>query len=220
MSDTNATTPNPEHHRHEAPPPKRNPYKIPFIVLAVLVGLAIIALLVWFFALRGGGSNPTPPPTTPTETTATSTPTQTVTPPPLAGPCTTDNSAVSLDEPNPAAGTTTVAIVFTNTSDADCTLEGFPTVEFVGDGNGTQIGATAAADASTTPELVTLAPGASAFSTLSITDAGNVCDPVDVDGFRVIPPGSDDAFFIETTAYQACADPNTELLKVTAIVPD
>lgn len=222
MSDTDATTPlNPEHHRHSAPPPSRNPYKVPFIVLAIILALALVAFLVWFFALRGGdGPGPTPTPT-PTESTATPTPTPTptVTPPPLAGPCTTDTSSVELGTPDVAAGTTRVSIIFTNTSEADCTLEGFPTVEFVGDGNGTQIGATATQDTSTSPQLVTLAPGAMAAALLSITSAGNVCDPVDVDGFRVIPPGSNDAFFIETTDYQACDAPNTELLTVGAIAP-
>jgi hypothetical protein len=218
MSDPNATVPLPEHHRHEAGP-TRNPYKVLFIVLAIIVGLALIAFLVWFLFLRGGGApGPTPTPT-PTQTTPSPTPTQTVTPPPLAGPCTTDNSSVELGTPDGAAGTTNVSIIFTNTGSADCTLEGFPTVEFVAGADGTQVGATATQDTSTSPTLVTLAPGGMAAALLSITTAGNVCEPVQVDGFRVIPPGSVDAFFIPTTDYPACDDPNTELLKVTAIAP-
>ncbi len=95
----------PEHHKHEAPPPKGNPYKVLFIVLAIILGLALIAFLVWFFALRGGGGGtPTSTPThseTPTQTpTPTPTPTQTVAPPPLAN-CTTDNSTVALGPRTP-----------------------------------------------------------------------------------------------------------------------
>lgn len=225
MSD-DLTQPLPEHHRHEAPEPKANPYRVWVIVLAIVLGLALIAFLVWFFALRGGGGGtPTSTPThsntptqTPTQTpTPTPTPTQTVAPPPLTA-CTTDNSSVSLGTPDTAAGTTRVPLVFTNTSSANCSLEGYPTVEFVGDGNGTQIGAGSTQDTSgPSPDQLVLSPGQSGSALLSITTAGNVCDPVDVDGFRVIPPGSVDAFFIANTDYPACEAGNTSLLKVTAI---
>ncbi len=221
MADFDATTPLPQpedHHRHEAPPPKGNPYRVWVIVLAIVLGLALIAFLVWFIFLRGGGGPPGPTPTptpTPTQTTPTPTPTptQTVTPPPEAAACTTDNSSVELGTPDGAAGSTNVSIIFTNTSGADCALLGFPTVEFVGGGDGTQIGASAVDDDNTSPQLVTLAPGGIAAALLTITTAGNVCEPVDVDGFRVIPPGSSDAFFIAETSYSACDDPNTELLR-------
>jgi hypothetical protein len=99
-----------------------------------------------------------------------------------------------------------VPLIFTNTGSDPCTLEGFPTVEFVGDGDGTQVGDAATQDTATSPvQVITIEPGDSASSILTITSAGNVCEPVDVDGFRVIPPGSSDAFFIEADDYQACA---------------
>ena len=65
-------------------------------------------------------------------------------------------------------------------------------------------------------ELITIEPGDVAVSTLKITSAGNVCDPVTVDGFRVIPPGSTDAFFIEETTYPAC-DGDVSIMTVSAI---
>ncbi len=131
--------------------------------------------------------------------------------------CTTSNSTASLGMPSGAAGHTIVPVVFTNTSSAPCTLEGYPTVEFVGDGNGTQIGPAATQDASQAPvTLTTLAPGGGAGAVLTVTDAGNVCTPVNVDGFRVIPPGSNDAFFIASTAYPACPGA-TSLLTIGAI---
>ena len=211
--------PEPEHHRHaQTPPPGATSNRartvvmiVGGILILVLIGV-IIALLV---SQQNGGTTPTNPPTS---STPTPTPTETVTPPPLEpSSCTTDTAEASLGEPDGAAGTTTIPLVFTNTSDAPCTLEGFPTVEFVGDGDGTQIGASATEDTETSPvQVITIEPGAAASSILKITAAGNVCEPVDVDGFRVIPPGSSDAFFIATTDYPAC-DGDVELLTVSAV---
>lgn len=204
-----------EHHRHAAPEPARNPWKVVAIVLAAIIAGGLIVWAV--FALTGGGApGPTPTPS-PTESSATPSPTPT--PSPTAAPCTTDDSTVELGTAEGAAGSSVVPLIFTNTGSADCTLEGFPTVEFVGDGDGTQIGASATEDTATSPvALVTLAPGESAESVLTITTAPvGDCEPVDVDGFRVIPPGSNDAFFIENTDYQACDDPDVSLMTVSAI---
>lgn len=207
----------PDHHRHAAEAAPRNPWKIVAITLAVLVG---IALVVWITLAVTGNPAPGPTPTPSPTPTHSDTPTPTPTPTPTAaGPCTTDNSTTELGAPSGAAGSTQVPLIFTNTSDAACTLEGYPTVEFVGDGNGTQIGATAMQDASTVVALVTIEPGNSAMATLTITDAANVddCSPVTPDGFRVIPPGSNDAFFIEVTDYQACENAAVSILAVSAI---
>ena len=139
-------------------------------------------------------------------------------PPPLEPQtCTTDNSSVALGEPDGAAGSTFIPLIFTNTGSEPCTLEGFPTVAFVGGGDGTQIGAAATDDTATSPvEVITVDPGTSAEATLKITTAGNVCEPVDVDGLRVTPPGSGDAFFIEETAYDACAG-DVSIMTVSAV---
>ena len=211
----------PEHHRHEAPPPKGTSTRNLVIGLAVALFLILIAIIIWLLFFRGApGPAPTNTPTgsaTPTET-PTQTPTQTVSPPPLdPSSCTTDNSTVEFGQSDGAAGSTFVPLIFTNTGSEPCTLEGFPTVEFVGDGDGTQVGLAATEDTATSPvELITIEPGDVAISTLKITSAGNVCDPVTVDGFRVIPPGSTDAFFIEETTYPAC-DGDVSIMTVSAI---
>ncbi len=200
----------PIHHpEHEAPPRRRGPWLPLFIVAAVLLA-ALIGVLLWLVLRPSGTPTPTPSPT------ATASPTPSPTGTPAVAICSTANSKVTLGSPSGEAGHTVVPIVFTNTSSSPCTLEGYPTVEFVGDGNGTQIGASATQDTTTAPvTLVTLAPGGGAGSVLTVTDAGNVCTPVPVDGFRVIPPGSKDAFFVPTTDYPACAG-STSLLTVSA----
>ncbi len=54
-------------------------------------------------------------------------------------------------------------LIFTNTGSAECSLEGYPTVEFVGDGDGTQIGATAAQDPTgPAPDQLIVPPGRAA----------------------------------------------------------
>ncbi len=109
--------------RHEAMPPKGNPFKVLFIVLAIVLILGIVILLLWIFVFsKGGGGTPT---NTPTQTDAR--PTQTVSPPPLAT-CDPSSLTAELLNPTPGAGVTQVPINFTNTGDASCTLEGFPIV--------------------------------------------------------------------------------------------
>ena len=213
---------NPEHHRHSAEPVKANRTRNIVIGLAIALFVIVIAIIVWLLFFRGTpgpGPTPTPTPSTSSATpTPTPTPTQTETPPPLQPQtCTTDNSSVALGEPDGAAGSTFIPLIFTNTGSEPCTLEGFPTVEFVGDGDGTQIGDAATQDTATSPvELITLDPGTSAEATLKITTAGNVCEPVDVDGFRVIPPGSSDAFFVDESSYDACAG-DVSIMTVSAV---
>jgi hypothetical protein len=202
-----------EHHRHAESAPRSNPWKAVAIVLASLIVVGLIAWLV--FWLVGGGTGPAPTPT-PTETSSTPTPTPTPTPT-AAAVCTTDTATAELGEPNGAAGSVTMPIIFTNTSNAPCTLEGFPVVEFVGDGNGTTIGAPATDNDETAVALVTIEPGNSAMALLTVTEADvEGCTRVPVDGFRVTPPGSNDAFFIANTDYQGCQE-DVSVLSVSAI---
>jgi hypothetical protein len=212
----------PDHHRHAADAPKDNRTRNIVIALAAVLFVILLAIIVWLLFFRGApapGPTPTPTPTASSSTpTPTPTPTETVSPPPLEPQtCTTDNSSVAFGEPDGAAGSTFIPLIFTNTGSDPCTLEGFPTVEFVGDGDGTQVGDAATEDTATSPvEVITLDPGTSAEATLKITTAGNVCEPVDVDGFRVIPPGSSDAFFIEESSYDAC-DGDVSIMTVSAV---
>ncbi len=122
-----------------------------------------------------------------------------------------------------AAGTSYVDLVLTSTAGRSCTLEGWPGVSLVGDGNGTQLGAAAGRDPSSPPATVTLAPGGSAHARLGIANALNyppaTCDPVTADGLRVYPPGETHALFLPTTQFTACRMAGAPLLNVTALQP-
>jgi hypothetical protein len=121
-----------------------------------------------------------------------------------------------------AAGSVEVNIALKNTSTVTCSLQGWPGVSFVGDGNGTQIGAAATLDRSAPHAAVSLLPGGTVTAPLKIVQAGNYsaadCSPRAVDGFRVYPPGSKQSVFIADTDYQACESMDVGLLDVKAFV--
>ena len=104
--------------------------------------------------------------------------------------------------------------------DTEYLVQGFPGVSFVGDGNGTQLGAAADEDGAS-HGAVALQPGDSARAALRIAQAGNYaaaeCDPSDADGFRVYPPGQTDALFVQASGYTACTDEGPHLLTVQAL---
>ncbi|BDZ48774.1 hypothetical protein GCM10025867_10150 [Frondihabitans sucicola] len=114
-----------------------------------------------------------------------------------------------------------MSLVLTNKGSASCTLQGWPGVSFVGDGNGTQIGQAAAFDRSTPHATVTVAPAGTATSTLRIVQAGNYssadCKPTKADGFRVYPPGQKASIFASKSGLTACASKSVSLLTVSGL---
>jgi hypothetical protein len=121
-------------------------------------------------------------------------------------------------------GSVYLNLALRNTGTASCTLQGWPGVSFVGDGNGTQLGAPATLDRSGASPTVTLAPGQTAYAPLRVVQAGNLepgaCTPQQPDGFRVYPPGSKQSLYVPSTAYTACRQESAELLSVRAFVPE
>ena len=113
--------------------------------------------------------------------------------------------------------------MFTNTGSASCTLFGRPGVSFVGNGDGTQLGAPADFDMSSAATTVTLAPGGSAHAPLKISVAENYdaasCQPSPIDGLRVYAPGETHAQFIADTSYTACINAAVHLITVQAVQP-
>jgi hypothetical protein len=110
-------------------------------------------------------------------------------------------------------------LVFTNKGTTACTVRGYPGVSFVGNGSGTQLGAAATREAAgITITTLTLAPGQSAHSQLSITVAGNydpaTCKPKAADGLRVYPPAETHSLFVASTAYTACQNASVVLMLV------
>lgn len=135
--------------------------------------------------------------------------------------CTTANLTGSFsNDGGGAAGSVYMGLVLTNKG-AACTIQGWPGVSFVGKGNGTQIGAAASFDRSTSHATVTLATGQSATATLRVVQAGNVpsedCGLVPAQGFRVYPPGQKASLYI-AQAGSACSKTgsNAHLLSVGA----
>lgn len=147
-------------------------------------------------------------------------------PTPAASPtrCTSAHLDLTLTAGGGAgAGSRFPYIVFTNTGSTSCTLYGRPGVSFVGNGNGTQLGAPADFDTSVPAATVTLAPGGSAHAPLKITVAENFdaasCQPSASDGLRVYAPGETHAQFIADTSDTACLNADVHLLTVQAVQP-
>ncbi|MCP2177527.1 Protein of unknown function (DUF4232) [Williamsia maris] len=113
------------------------------------------------------------------------------------------------------AGSEYGTLALTNIGSSVCTLTGYPGVSFVGDGNGTQLGAAAVRDGST---VVTTAiePRGVATAQLRVAEAGNFtgCDQVRADGLRIYPPNDRDAIFVRTTVFTACRSGDAQLLTI------
>jgi hypothetical protein len=84
-------------------------------------------------------------------------------------------------------------VVFTNTASEPCYLQGFPGVDFFGDGGG-NLGTVSLVRTPATPQRVTIASGASAHAMLTYLEGPDVCDadgqawsPA---GVNVTPPNS------------------------------
>lgn len=191
--------------------------------------LAAVALAAGALALVVTGcTSPASPSSSPTASasTASSTPrpTGTSTSTPIDGQC---DTAVLTGSIQPAgggaAGSVEVALVLTNGGTTECSLQGWPGVSFVGDGNGTQLGAPADFDRSAPHPTVTLQPGGTAQAPLKIVQALNYsqsdCNPKQADGFRVYPPGSTASLFVKDADATACQSSSISLLTVGALVP-
>ena len=105
-------------------------------------------------------------------------------------------------------------IVLRNTSDEACFVKGYGGLSYVGEGNGTQIGAPADRTPTATPKTV-LEPGDKVASAIwrrrSRRTRGEECRPTKVDGFRVYVPDETRSIFIEHKT-TGCANPKVHLL--------
>ena len=128
-------------------------------------------------------------------------------------PCATSGlKATVLHLPGSAtAGTEHFPIDLTNVSGASCVLFGYPGASFVSAPGGSQIGPAAARLAVNRPAAVTLAPGATAYATLSMVDPGtfsaSACRPVTAHWLRVYPPNQTAAMSVAFNATVCTALP-------------
>jgi hypothetical protein len=157
---------------------------------------------------------------TPTPTSVSHSPSPSSTPSPTStrvdpnapeGQCENENLSVEVEHQSGAAGSRYSNILFTNTGSAECALSGYPGVSVVGHGNGTQLGAPADRNAADGLATVRLEPGSTAIAVLqetNINDNGGPlagsCDVETGDGYRIYPPHSFDAVFVEESV-AACA---------------
>jgi hypothetical protein len=118
------------------------------------------------------------------------------------------------------AGGVDLAINFTNTTSAACTLYGYPGVSLVSSSHA-QIGLAAKRTTTAPAEVVTLAPGATGHAQLQIADALNfptsACGPVQAADLRVYPPGQTAAVFLPDHS-QGCAQP-AQILFISPVQP-
>jgi hypothetical protein len=107
-------------------------------------------------------------------------------------PCPTRSLQVKLGATQGTAGSVYTTIVFTNISNATCTLYGYPGVSLTTGKPVTQIGKSAKENPATPRQLVTLQPQTSATALLRIVDAQNYpasrCDPKSTAYLQVYPP--------------------------------
>ena len=151
----------------------------------------------------------TAPPTSAVPTPTTRAPTPTTGAPPTTalaagGPCTSGQLSVTTGSSQGAAGTEILPLIFTNTSSALCTLQGFPGVSAV-IANGVQLGQPATRDTVTSTPLVSLEPGQTTQATFTYLSPTIACaSPTVALGLRVYPPNQTAALFVATTGVGQC----------------
>ena len=184
--------------------------------VAALIGVAALATACRSSPSTAAGSNAAPATsdsTTPAATSAATTPAaQATTPAASSGPspCPTRSLHVKLGATQGTAGSVYTTIVFTNVSNATCTLYGYPGVSLTTGKPVTVIGKTAKENPATPRRLVTLQPQTSANALLRIVDAQNYpasqCDPKNSTYLQVYPPNQTAPIRIKRTTL-ACAGP-------------
>lgn len=136
--------------------------------------------------------------------------------------CRASALAVSLKSGEAAAGSTVRALVFTNTSTATCSLQGFPGVSYVTGSSGKQVGA-AAGRSGPRGTVVILRPGQQASATVRVANVHDfdpvACRVTPVRGFRVYPPGSTAALFVPAAGTGCAGSVPAAQLLVQAVRP-
>lgn len=153
----------------------------------------------------GSGSTTTKTPTTSKATGAPTTPKQGAGGPGL---CTSGDIRLSLGRGDAAAGTYYAPLQFTNVSDGQCVIQGFPGVSYVAGDDGHQVGPAAYREGKKGAQ-VTLQPGDVAHATVGFVQVHNydpaVCKPTPVRGLRVYPPQETESKFLRVSGREGCA---------------
>ncbi|WP_058743464.1 DUF4232 domain-containing protein [Rothia kristinae] len=132
-----------------------------------------------------------------------------------SGRCATGDLNVQVSSTGGAAGSATYAVRFTNSSDRDCTLSGYPEVSFIDD-SGAMLGAPAIPASEQTGEATRLRPGRSAQAILRSTQPelyGQQCSRTSAAGLRVHAPDSEGSLDV-ALSLPACADAQVQQLSI------
>lgn len=135
--------------------------------------------------------------------------------------CRTRDLAASINtKGGGTAGSLYVRLVLRNVSGRVCHTGGFPGVSYVGDGNGTQIGAPADWVGRAQLRMLVVQPNGRLVATLREIDAFNysprVCRPRTTDGLRVYPPNQTTSSFVAQRT-NGCRNRAVHLLTVTPL---
>jgi hypothetical protein len=129
--------------------------------------------------------------------------------------CTNSDLAASYRHSDNGAGHSYGWIVLRNTSGHTCHTGGYGGVSYVGDGNGTQIGAPAVRIDAAAVRTFELAPGQRLRSSLDEVNALNYpkkrCRPAHVDGFRVYVPNATASQYV-VHPHVGCRNPLIQLM--------
>ena len=147
-------------------------------------------------------------PTPGTSASPTADPTETADAP--LEPCADGTITPTVGEAEGTAGHLNYQIAFTN-SGPECTLEGFPQIAVIGNGNGTQFGVVADQMTELTPAPVTIATGASGYAWLEAVNIdpgggplGSDCAVGYGDGWNIYIPGAIEPTFVSAPNTPAC----------------
>lgn len=128
--------------------------------------------------------------------------------------CTSDDMAVGYHATDAGAGHRYGVIRITNISDHACRTGGYGGLSYVGDGDGTQIGAAADRDPGRVRRF-TVQPGQRLVSPVDAVVAQNYprrkCRPAHVDGFRVYLPDETRSQYVAHPT-TGCRNPHVHLL--------
>ncbi len=136
--------------------------------------------------------------------------------------CRSADLTVSLGRANGTAGTTYIAVQFTDTGSHPCRIVGFPGVSYLASANGPQVGAAATREGSPGPAVV-LQAGQMASSVVGMVDVGvfsaSSCHPTPVAGFRIYPPNETVSIFVAHHGTGCAGNPPDPQLTVRTVQP-
>jgi hypothetical protein len=201
--------------------------------IGLLAGAAGLAGLTGLVAACGSSPASSPPANTNTTapssgSTAPTSPAPSASSSPTSSPpaqnaaanCVPSDLQAKLGQAQGAAGTFYQVIVFTNTSNAACSLYGYPGVSFVTGVGGHVIGAPATRNTAIGDVLVTLQPGAEASTLVGVEDVGALppskCNVGKADWLQIYPPGDTGALYVQYSA-QVCTNASQTFMRDGAV---